>query len=85
MNNDSQIVIKTSRLAVASIICSILSITLMPLACFPGIICGHLAKSELKKSNHIKGKGIAIAGLIISYFSLAIFIILILFATLGFL
>ena len=84
MNDNSQIGIKNSRLAVASIICAILSITLMPLACFPGIICGHLARSELKKNKQLKGKGFAIAGLILSYVSLTILIILISISMFGF-
>ena len=85
MNDNSQIGFKNSRLAVASIICAILSVTIMPLACFPGIICGHLARSELRKNKQRKGKGIAITGLIISYACLAVLIVLILTSMFGFL
>jgi hypothetical protein len=58
----------TSGLAIASLVCSIV--------CFPvniaGIICGHLALSEIKKSaGRIGGRGLAIAGLVIGYIQFA--------------
>ncbi len=57
----------TSGLAVASFICSIF----LCIGCIPGIICGHLARRNLRRDAALGGGGLAIAGLIISYLSLA--------------
>ena len=53
----------TNGLAIASFLCSFF---IFPL----GIIFGHIALGQIKKSNQ-GGKGLAIAGLIISYLALA--------------
>lgn len=66
----------TSGLAIASLVCSIFCIPIN----IAGIICGHLALSEIKKSaGRIGGRGLAIAGLIIGYvqFALIPFILII--------
>ena len=52
----------TNGLAIASFLCSIF---IFPL----GIVFGHIALSQIKKSNQ-GGKGLATAGLIISYLAL---------------
>lgn len=42
-----------------------------PLAGIPAVICGHLARSQIRKSGgQIAGKGLAVAGLAMGYFSL---------------
>jgi hypothetical protein len=67
---------KTSRrseLAIASLIFSNLSFGLGPLGCIPGIICGHLAKSEIRRDPSLQGLGMAKAGLIIGYIFLGLF------------
>ena len=53
----------TNGLAIASFLCSFF---IFPL----GIVFGHVALSQIKKSNQ-GGKGLATAGLIISYLALA--------------
>jgi len=53
----------TNGLAVASLVCAFL---IFPL----GIVFGHMALNQIKKSNQ-GGKGLATAGLIISYLALA--------------
>lgn len=58
---------RTSGLAVASLILSCAALILGPLGCIPGIICGHLARREIKKYPTIRGSGLALAGLIIGY------------------
>ena len=59
---------QTSGLAIASLVCSLFCIPIN----IAGIICGHLALSEIKKSaGRIGGRGLAIAGLIIGYLQFA--------------
>lgn len=55
-----------STLAVVSLVCSLLGLMLY----FPaiaGIVCGHIALSQMKKSGNDEGRGLAIAGLAIGY------------------
>ena len=52
-------------LALVSLILSILGLNV------PAIICGHVARSRIKKNPLLTGKGMALAGLIIGYLSLA--------------
>jgi hypothetical protein len=58
---------KTSGLAIASLVCSLTGC----LGFIPGIICGHLARRNIRRDPSLKGGGLALAGLIISYLSLA--------------
>ncbi len=62
-----------SGLAIASLVTGILSLTLIPcFAAIAAVICGHLAKSQIKKSGGaIGGGGLALAGLIMGYVGLA--------------
>jgi DNA-directed RNA polymerase subunit RPC12/RpoP len=55
-----------SGLAIASFVCSMF----LCVGCVPGIICGHLARRNQRNDPSVQGGGFAIAGLIISYFSL---------------
>lgn len=57
---------RTSRLAVASLVCSVLSL-ITCVGWLPGIICGHLAQSRIRRNPSLKGSGLASAGLIIGY------------------
>ncbi len=58
---------RTSGKAVASLICGILFIFILP--AILAIVLGHLALSEIKRSNgRITGNGLAIAGLVLGYF-----------------
>ena len=54
---------RTSRLAIASIVLSLV----IPMGCIPGIICGHLALRKIEKNVSFGGRGLALAGLIIGY------------------
>src|SRR5437016_838499 len=64
----------TDGKAIGSLICGILSVTILSLlAGIPAIILGHLSRSGIKKSmGRLKGEGMALAGLIMGYVSLAI-------------
>lgn len=66
---------KTSGLAIASLVFGILDFIGLAICggSFVAIICGHLALSKIKQSGGmIAGRGLAIAGLVLGYVSLAI-------------
>jgi hypothetical protein len=65
-----------SNMALASLILGILGWTVIPgLASIAAIITGHMAKKEIKESNgQLGGDGMAIAGLVMGYASVAIFV-----------
>ena len=66
----------TSGLAIASLVCGILSVTFLPfLAAIPAVICGHAAQGQIRRAaGAIGGGGMALAGLIIGYLSFALII-----------
>ena len=74
---------KTSGLAIASLVLGILALVLLlacigPLFAIPGVICGHLAYSRIKRSGGVvAGNGMALAGLITGYISIALGIFLV--------
>ena len=57
----------TSGLAIASLVLSTLTIVLGPFGCIPGIVCGHIARSQCSKDPALTGNGVALAGLIVGY------------------
>jgi hypothetical protein len=64
----------TSTTAIISLIGAIAGISFLPvLGSIVGIICGHMAKSEINRSGGmVTGGGMATAGLIISYLTIAL-------------
>jgi hypothetical protein len=65
-------------MAIASLVCSLVGIGLV------GVILGHLALGEIKRSNgYTQGRGLAIAGLIIGYLQIAAGVIIALFIIIG--
>lgn len=47
-----------------------------PLAGVPAVICGHLARSQIRKSGgQITGNGLAVTGVITGYLSLVLFMV----------
>lgn len=56
----------TSGLAIASLVLSCLGISCVPCSVL-GIVCGHLARSQIRKDPNFTGGGIALAGLIVGY------------------
>jgi len=76
------LVAQTSGLAIASLVCSLAALSAVILTftiilCIPGIILGHVAWWRISHSNgQLKGKGLAIAGLIIGYIIFALVILL---------
>jgi hypothetical protein len=64
--------VKMSKLAVASLLLTTVGLVLWLLGPIAAIICGHLARSGIKRSGGaLKGDGVALAGLIIGYFCVA--------------
>lgn len=60
---------RTNVLAIVSLVTSIIGLSLV------GVICGHIALSQIRKSGE-GGRGLAIAGLVIGYIGLVIGLIL---------
>ena len=65
-----------SNMALASLILGILGWTVLPgLASIAAIVTGHMAKKEIKESTgQLGGDGMAVAGLIMGYANVAIFV-----------
>jgi Na+/pantothenate symporter len=68
---------RTSPLAVWSLVLGILSLLCFSFfAGIPAIICGHMGRSRIRDSQGaLKGEGMALAGLILAYISMALFLI----------
>jgi Domain of unknown function (DUF4190) len=67
---------QTNGLAVAALICGVAQIMAGPLTGIPAIILGHIARSRIRQTGE-QGAGLALAGLILGYAGLVLFIILI--------
>lgn len=65
--------------AVASLVLGILGLILIgPLGSIPAVICGHIAKSRIKKNpDMLTGDGMALAGLILGYVQIGFMVIMI--------
>jgi Domain of unknown function (DUF4190) len=65
---------RTAPAAICSLVLAILSFTCLWLfTVIPAIVCGHIARSKIRKSGGaLGGKGIATAGLILGYVALAL-------------
>ena len=74
---------KTSGLAIWSLVLGILGLVLLlfcvgPLFAIPGVICGHMAYSRIKRSaGELAGQGLAIAGLVTGYIGIACALVII--------
>ena len=66
--------LRTSNLAIVSLVSGILGWTLLPwIASIVAIVTGHLARAEIKRSaGAIDGDGLALSGLILGYAMIAI-------------
>ncbi|MBN1385057.1 MAG: DUF4190 domain-containing protein [Elusimicrobia bacterium] len=73
--NEVNVPVKTSGMAVASLVCSILAVIIGPLGFLPGIIFGHIANSQIEEDPKLGGKGLATAGLIIGYVFLGLTVV----------
>lgn len=66
--------VSMNPLAIASLICSIGSWFILPIAgAIAGVVLGHVALSQIRHSNGAQdGHGMAVAGLVVGYIHLAI-------------
>ncbi len=66
----------SSGMAIVSLVCGILVFFTFGLAGLPAVVLGHLALSHIKKSaGTLKGRGMAIAGLILGYLGLVLMVV----------
>ena len=65
---------QTSTLAILSLISGVLGWSLLPfLGSIGAVILGHLARSEIRREpERLDGDGLAVAGLVLGYLSLAL-------------
>lgn len=72
---------QTSGWAIASLVCSLVGLCLTGgIGAILGVIFGHIALSQIRNSNGaLGGRGLALAGLIIGYASIALAIIVVIF------
>jgi hypothetical protein len=66
---------KTSGLAIASLACGLAQFAFGPLATIPAIVCGHMARSQIKRTGE-QGAGLALAGLILGWAAVILGIVL---------
>jgi general secretion pathway protein G len=71
-------VAKTEPLAIWSLVLTIVSLFSCGLILgIPGVICGHLALSKIRKNTTLEGRRLAVAALVIGYISITLWLILI--------
>jgi hypothetical protein len=57
---------KTNSLAITSMICGIAQLMFGPLATVPAVVCGHMARSQIRRTGE-QGAGMALAGLVLGW------------------
>ena len=64
---------QTSTLAIISLVSGLLGWTVLPfLGSIVAVICGHMARKEIRLApDRLEGDGLAIAGLVLGYLSIA--------------
>lgn len=65
---------ETNQLALASLACGIAQLVFWPLATVPALVCGHMARSQIRRSGE-KGAGLALAGLILGYGAIILYVV----------
>ncbi len=76
---------KDSGLAIASLVCGIAAWIIFPVvAAIAAVVTGHLAKKEIRESgNTLGGDGMALAGLLMGYIQLGLFVLAMIIAILA--
>jgi hypothetical protein len=70
----------TSVTAIASLVCGITSWTVAPLlGAIAAVICGHLARAEIRRSapGTLGGDGLAIAGLVLGWLNIVMCLLIV--------
>jgi len=77
--------VRTDTKAVLSLVFGILSVTILwVLAGIPAVVLGHMSRSSIRKSvGELKGEGMALAGLIMGYISVATIPVILILATMA--
>ena len=66
-----------SGLAIASLILSCMGFVMTgPFTSVPGVVCGHLARREIRRDPGVKGDELALVGLILGYLNLALYAVI---------
>lgn len=70
----------TSPMAIISLVCGILGWTLLPfLGSIVAVVTGHMARGEIRRApDRLEGDGMAIAGLVLGYASIAMAVFVVL-------
>ena len=63
----------TNGLAIAALVCGIAAFA-TGITCIPAIICGHMARGQIRRTGE-QGDGLAVAGLILGYVSIVLFVV----------
>jgi hypothetical protein len=67
---------RTEPLAIWSLVLSIVGLLCCGfIVAVPGIVCGHLAISKIRKEPNLGGTGLAVAGLVIGYVGIAVWVV----------
>ena len=79
--HDGNIIVKTSGLAIASLVCSIVGLFMcLFIGQIAGLILGYQAKKEIRQSGgRIEGENLATAGIIVGWIGIAMDILIVLF------
>jgi hypothetical protein len=76
--------VPTSGLAIASLVCGIVGIVTCFLPGIAAVICGHMALKQMAAPNaQVTGRGMAVAGLVLGYFSILLMVAMIALIFLG--
>lgn len=62
----------TSQLAIWALVCGCVSLFCWLFVSIPAVVIGHMALKDLKKNPAQQGRGMAIAGLVLGYITLAL-------------
>jgi hypothetical protein len=71
---------QTSSLAIVSLVSGLLGWTILPfLGSLAAVVTGHMARSEIRREpERLEGDGLAVAGLVLGYLSIAMAVLVVL-------
>jgi hypothetical protein len=75
MNQPLPVARTTSGLAIASLVLGVLAWCMLPfVGAVAAVVCGHLARSEIRRTppGSVDGGGLAVVGLVLGYLQLAL-------------
>ena len=73
---------KTNALAITSLTCGIAQILFGPLATIPAVVCGHMARGQIRRTGE-QGAGMALAGLILGWIGVGFTVLVLIIAVLA--